>query len=44
MIAQAGLPPDQLPTVTALIGSAPSLGGVIGVAVIGTGQRSYLQS
>lgn len=35
-IAQAGLPASQLPTVTALIGSSPSLGGTVGVALIGT--------
>jgi hypothetical protein len=36
VIAQVGLPPDELPTVTALVSSAPSLGGVLGVGIIGT--------
>ncbi|KAK7464902.1 hypothetical protein VKT23_006111 [Stygiomarasmius scandens] len=36
VIAQVGLPADELSTVTALVGSAPTLGGTLGVAVIGT--------
>ncbi|KAK1218328.1 hypothetical protein PQX77_018999 [Marasmius sp. AFHP31] len=36
IIAQAGVPVDELSTVTALIGSAPTLGGTLGVAAIGT--------
>ncbi|THU96667.1 MFS general substrate transporter [Dendrothele bispora CBS 962.96] len=36
IIAQVGLPADELSTVTALVGSAPSLGGTLGVAVIGS--------
>ncbi|KAL0060327.1 hypothetical protein AAF712_012893 [Marasmius tenuissimus] len=36
IIAQAGVPDDELSTVTALIGSAPTLGGTLGVAAIGT--------
>ncbi|KAF9455770.1 hypothetical protein BDZ94DRAFT_1242020, partial [Collybia nuda] len=36
VIAQVGLPPDELPTVTALVSSAPSLGGVLGVGIVGT--------
>ncbi|EEB92527.1 hypothetical protein MPER_08950, partial [Moniliophthora perniciosa FA553] len=36
VIAQVGLPTDELSTVTALIGCTPNLGGTLGVAVIGT--------
>ncbi|KAL0575230.1 hypothetical protein V5O48_006746 [Marasmius crinis-equi] len=36
VIAQAGVPADELSTVTALVGSAPTLGGTLGVAAIGT--------
>ncbi|KAJ3819952.1 hypothetical protein F5880DRAFT_1488855 [Lentinula raphanica] len=36
VIAQVGLPPDELSTVTALVGAAPTLGGTLGVAVVGT--------
>ncbi|KAG6909102.1 hypothetical protein DXG01_001976 [Tephrocybe rancida] len=36
VIAQAGLPSKELSTVTALVGSTPSLGGVLGVGIIGT--------
>ncbi|ESK88241.1 mfs drug [Moniliophthora roreri MCA 2997] len=35
VIAQVGLPEDELSTVTALVGSAPNLGGTLGVAAIG---------
>lgn len=38
VITQVGLPADELSTVTALIGTAPALGGTLGVAVIGTGK------
>ncbi|KAK0245282.1 major facilitator superfamily domain-containing protein [Armillaria nabsnona] len=34
-IAQIGLPADYLSTVTALVGTAPTLGGVLGVAIVG---------
>ncbi|KAJ4495425.1 major facilitator superfamily domain-containing protein [Lentinula lateritia] len=37
VIAQVGLPADELSTVTALVGAAPTLGGTLGVAVVGTG-------
>lgn len=37
VIPQVGLPEDLLSTVTALIGAVPTLGGVIGVAVVGNG-------
>ncbi|KAJ3799278.1 hypothetical protein GGU11DRAFT_679802 [Lentinula aff. detonsa] len=36
VIAQVGLPADELSTVTALVGAAPTLGGTLGVAVVGT--------
>ncbi|THU96665.1 MFS general substrate transporter [Dendrothele bispora CBS 962.96] len=36
VIAQVGLPADELTTVTALVGTSPSLGGTLGVAVIGS--------
>ncbi|KAF5390088.1 hypothetical protein D9757_003736 [Collybiopsis confluens] len=36
VIAQVGLPADELSTVTALIGATPTLGGTLGVAVVGT--------
>ncbi|THU96672.1 MFS general substrate transporter [Dendrothele bispora CBS 962.96] len=36
VIAQVGLPADELTTVTALVGASPSLGGTLGVAVIGS--------
>jgi hypothetical protein len=36
LIAQVGLPPDELSTVTALVSSAPNLGGVLGVGIVGT--------
>ncbi|KAG7092115.1 hypothetical protein E1B28_008489 [Marasmius oreades] len=36
VIAQVGVPADELSTVTALVGSAPSLGGTLGVAALGT--------
>lgn len=36
VIAQVGIPLDELPTVTALVSSAPSLGGVLGVGIVGT--------
>lgn len=35
VIAQIGLPADYLSTVTALVGTAPTLGGVLGVAIVG---------
>ncbi|KAF5389983.1 hypothetical protein D9757_003741 [Collybiopsis confluens] len=35
IIAQVGIPADELSTVTALIGAAPTLGGTLGVAVVG---------
>ncbi|KAK0440423.1 major facilitator superfamily domain-containing protein [Desarmillaria tabescens] len=35
VIAQIGLPGDYLSTVTALVGTAPTLGGVLGVAILG---------
>lgn len=38
-MAQAGLPSDLLPTVTAFISATPNLGGVLGVGIIGTGKR-----
>ncbi|KAK0440828.1 major facilitator superfamily domain-containing protein [Armillaria borealis] len=34
VIAQIGLPADYLSTVTALVGTAPTLGGVLGVAIV----------
>ncbi|KAE9399676.1 hypothetical protein BT96DRAFT_881910 [Gymnopus androsaceus JB14] len=34
--AQVGLPADELSTVMALVGAAPTLGGMLGVAVVGT--------
>ncbi len=37
VIAQIGLPADYLSTVTALVGTAPTLGGVLGVAIVGNG-------
>lgn len=36
VIAQAGLPAEQLPTVTAFTSATPNLGGVLGVGIIGT--------
>ncbi|TFK63581.1 MFS general substrate transporter, partial [Pluteus cervinus] len=36
VIPQAGLPEDVLPTVTALINTSASLGGVLGVGIIGS--------
>ncbi|KIK70072.1 hypothetical protein GYMLUDRAFT_539960 [Collybiopsis luxurians FD-317 M1] len=36
VIAQVGIPVDELSTVTALVGAAPTLGGTLGVAVVGT--------
>ncbi|TRM65411.1 major facilitator superfamily domain-containing protein [Schizophyllum amplum] len=36
VMAQVGLPADELSTVTALVGAAPTLGGVLGVAVMGS--------
>ncbi|KAI0075681.1 MFS general substrate transporter [Panus rudis PR-1116 ss-1] len=36
VVAQAGLPNDLLPTITALLTTTPSLGGVLGVGIIGT--------
>jgi hypothetical protein len=36
VIAQVGLPPDELSTVTALVSTAPNLGGVLGVGIVGT--------
>ncbi|KAF8067909.1 major facilitator superfamily domain-containing protein [Lyophyllum atratum] len=36
IIAQVGLPTDELSTVTALVGTSPNLGGVLGVGIIGT--------
>ncbi|TCD62518.1 hypothetical protein EIP91_006767, partial [Steccherinum ochraceum] len=36
VMAQAGLSPGILPTVTAWISSTPNLGGVLGVGIIGT--------
>ncbi|KAF5383203.1 hypothetical protein D9615_004935 [Tricholomella constricta] len=36
VIAQVGLPTDELSTVTALVGSSPNLGGVLGVGIVGT--------
>ncbi|KAF9071838.1 major facilitator superfamily domain-containing protein [Rhodocollybia butyracea] len=36
VIAQVGIPAEELSTVTALIGTAPTLGGTLGVAVVGT--------
>lgn len=38
VIAQIGLPADVLPTVTALVGTSPTLGGTFGVGVIGTSE------
>lgn len=43
VIAQVGLPSDQLSTVTALVGSAPNLGGVLGVGIIGTSTSSFVK-
>ncbi|KAG5637006.1 hypothetical protein H0H81_006150 [Sphagnurus paluster] len=40
VIAQVGLPKNELSTVTALVSSAPNLGGVLGVGVVGTGTSS----
>ena len=37
VVAQVGLPRDELSTVTALISSVPNLGGVLGVGIIGNG-------
>ncbi|KIK70070.1 hypothetical protein GYMLUDRAFT_34532 [Collybiopsis luxurians FD-317 M1] len=36
VIAQVGVPADELSTVTALVGATPTLGGTLGVPVIGT--------
>ncbi|KAG5642470.1 hypothetical protein DXG03_002748 [Asterophora parasitica] len=36
VIAQVGLDTDDLSTITALVGSAPNLGGVLGIGIIGT--------
>jgi len=38
VIGQVGLDADILPTVTALLGTAPTLGGVLGVGIIGTSE------
>ncbi len=38
VIAQAGLPAEQLPTVTAFTSATPNLAGVLGVGIIGTGE------
>ncbi|EEB89273.1 hypothetical protein MPER_12645 [Moniliophthora perniciosa FA553] len=35
VIAQVGIPADELSTVTALVGCAPNLGGTLGVAAVG---------
>ncbi|KAF9254970.1 MFS general substrate transporter [Marasmius fiardii PR-910] len=44
VIAQAGVPADELSTVTALIASAPTLGGTLGVAAIGTVINNVFQN
>ena len=42
VIAQVGLEPDLLPTVTAFISATPNLGGVLGVGIVGTGTHQSL--
>lgn len=37
VIPQLGLPTKYLSTTTALLGTAPVLGGTLGVAILGTG-------
>lgn len=40
LIAQAGLQAELLPTVTAFLSATPTLGGVLGVGIIGAGALS----
>ncbi|GLB39226.1 putative MFS general substrate transporter [Lyophyllum shimeji] len=49
VIAQVGIPTNELSTVTALVGASPSLGGVLGVGIIGaiinnTFRKSFLRT
>jgi hypothetical protein len=36
VIAQVGLPADELSSVTVLVSSARNIGGVLGIGIIGT--------
>lgn len=40
VIGQVGIGADILPTVTALLGTTPTLGGVLGVGIIGSSKSS----
>jgi len=44
VIAQVGLSNDLLPTVTAFISATPNLGGVLGVAIVGTVVNTVFRS
>ena len=37
VVAQVGIPRDELSTVTALVTTTPNLGGVLGISIIGNG-------